>query len=71
MMDGFMDRLMKNAASAYMPKLEAIRRARRAELEEMKAEIRTDPDQVRAWFDKEIEKLDEMDVSRTLSKGFI
>ena len=64
-----MDRLMKNAASAYTPKLEAIRRARRAELEEMKAEIRTDPDQVQAWFDKEIENLDEMDVSRTLSKA--
>lgn len=62
MMDRFMDKLMESAAAAYMPKIEEMKKARKAELEEMRAKVKTDPGQVEAWFDKEIEKLGNMDV---------
>ena len=57
-----MDRLMESATAAYMPRLEEMAKARKAELEEMKAKLRSDPDMVESWFDKEIAKLGNMDV---------
>lgn len=68
MMDRFMDKLMETAASAYLPKLQAISNERKAELEEMKKNVRANPEQVEAWFEKEIEKLRNLDVSDTLNK---
>ena len=68
MLDKFMDKLMESAASAYLPRLEQMAETRKAELAEMKAKIRTDPEQVEAWFDKEIEKLGNMDVKDVLDK---
>lgn len=62
MLDKFMDRLMESATAAYMPRLEEMAKARKAELEEMKAKLRSDPDMVESWFDKEIAKLGNMDV---------
>ena len=62
MLDGFMDRLMESAAAAYLPKLEEMKKARRAELEDMKGKVRTSPNQVEEWFDKEIKRLGNMDV---------
>ena len=62
MMDRFMDKLMESAAAAYMPKIEEMKKARKAELEEMRAKVRANPEQVEAWLDKEIEKLGNMDV---------
>jgi hypothetical protein len=62
MLDRFMDRLMESATAAYMPRLEEMAKARKAELEEMKAKVRSDPDMVESWFDKEIAKLGNMDV---------
>lgn len=69
MMDKFMDRLLESAASAYMPRLEEMARARKAELEETKAKVRASPDQVEAWFDKEIEKLQNMDVKEIVKNA--
>jgi hypothetical protein len=69
MMDKFIDRLMESAASAYMPRLEEMARTRKAEREEMKAKVRTSPDQVEAWFDKEIEKLGNMDVKEIMKNA--
>ena len=68
MLDKFMDKLMESAASAYLPRLEQMAQERRAVLTEMKAKVRTDPEQVEAWFDKEIEKLGNMDVKDVLDK---
>jgi hypothetical protein len=68
MLDKFMDRLMESAASAYLPQIEKMAQARKAELEEMKASVRADPEKVEAWFDKEINKLSNMDV-KDLMKG--
>lgn len=64
-----MGRLLESATSAYMPKLEEIARARRAELEEIKTKLRTNPDLVEAWFDKEIEKLGNTNVKEIIKNA--
>ena len=69
MMDKFIDRLMESAASVYGPRLEEMTRARKTELEEMKSKVRTSPDKVEAWFDKEIEKLQNMDVKEIMKNA--
>ena len=68
MLDKFMEKLMESAASAYLPRLEQMAETRRAELAEMKSKIRTDPEEVEAWFDREIEKLGNMDVKDVMNK---
>ena len=68
MLDMWMEKMLQSAASAYMPQLDSIAEARRAELAEIKALIRTKPEEVEAWFDKEIEKVGKMDVSDMMSK---
>ncbi|AFU59230.1 hypothetical protein Ngar_c23030 [Candidatus Nitrososphaera gargensis Ga9.2] len=68
-MDKFIDRLMESAASAYAPRLEEMTRARKAELEEIRSKVKTSPDQVEAWFDKEIEKLQKMDVKEIMKNA--
>ena len=63
-----MDKLMESAASAYLPRLEQMAEARKAELAEIKAKVRTNPEQVEEWFDKEIEKLGNMDIKDAMNK---
>ena len=60
--------MLQSAASAYMPQLGSIADSRRAELIEIKSLIRTKPEEVETWFDKEIEKVGKMDVSDMLNK---
>ena len=62
MLDKFMEKMIEGATSAYLPKLEEKAKARKAELEEMKVKVRTNPEQVEEWFDKEIDKLQNMDI---------
>jgi 3-methyladenine DNA glycosylase AlkD len=69
MLDKFMDKLMESATSAYMPKVEEMAKARKAELEEIKIKVRTNPEQVEAWFDKEIEKLQNMDIKEIMKNA--
>ena len=69
MLDKFMEKLMEGATSAYMPKVEAMAKARKAELEEFKIKVRTNPEQVEAWFDKEIEKLQNMDIEEIMKNA--
>jgi hypothetical protein len=52
---------MESAATAYMPKIEEMAEARREELYEMKSRIRSEPEAVEEWFDKEIEKVGKLD----------
>ena len=68
MLDKWMEKMLQSAASAYMPQLGSIADSRRAELIEIKSLIRTKPEEVEAWFDKEIEKVGKMDVSDMLNK---
>jgi hypothetical protein len=69
MMDRFIERMMESAASAYAPRLQEMARARKAELEEVRAKVRTNPDQVEAWLDREIEKLGNMDVKEIMKNA--
>jgi hypothetical protein len=63
-----MEKMLQSAASAYMPQLGSMAESRRAELMEMKSNVRSKPEEVEAWFDKEVEKVGKMDVSDILSK---
>lgn len=63
-----MDKLIESTASAYMPKLEEMAEARRAELLEIRSKVRTNPEWVEMWLDKEIEKLSSMDIKDLMGK---
>ena len=67
MLDNWMGKLLQNAVSSYMPQLESIRETRKAELISMKELVRSKPEEVEAWFDKEIEKLNSMNVQDMMS----
>ncbi len=69
MLDRFMDRLMQSATAAYMPRLEEMAKTRKAELEEIKAKVRADQQQVEELFDKEMEKLRSMDVKEIMKNA--
>lgn len=68
MLDKLMDKLIESAASAYMPKLKEMAEARRAELLEIRSKVRTNPEWVEMWLDKEIEKLSSMDINDLMGK---
>ena len=62
-----MQKLLQNAVSAYMPKMESIRESRVAELTEIKSKIREEPEIVEKWFEKEIGKVTSVNISDMLS----
>jgi 3-methyladenine DNA glycosylase AlkD len=66
MLDKWMEKMIESATSAYLPKMEEKARVRKAELEELKAKVRTNPEQVEEWFDKEIEKLQNIDIKQIM-----
>jgi 3-methyladenine DNA glycosylase AlkD len=66
MLDRWMEKMIESATSAYLPKMEEKARVRKAELEELKAKVRTNPEQVEEWFDKEIEKLQNIDIKQIM-----
>jgi hypothetical protein len=63
-----MEKMLQSAASAYMPQLGSMAESRKKELIEMKSSIRSNPEEVEAWFDKEIGKVGKMDISDMLNK---
>lgn len=68
MLDKFTERLLQNALSGYSPKLYEISKLRIDELASTKAKVRTHPEEVEAWFDTEIAKAGNIDVSDILKK---
>lgn len=60
------ERLVEGMVSAYSSKVEAISKIRVEQLTEIRAKIRTNPDEVEAWFEREIEKIREIDLSDLL-----
>ena len=62
-----MQKLLQNAAAAYMPKMESIRESRVAELTAIKSKVREEPEIVEKWFDKEINKVTSVNISDMLS----
>jgi hypothetical protein len=61
-----MEKMIESAASSYLPKVEEKAKARREELEQIKSKIRTDPEQVEAWFDQQIQMLSNIDVKQIM-----
>ena len=68
MFNNLLERILQNVASQYMPKLQNIACTRTNELTVMKGKVRTSPVEVEAWFDKEIEKLRNVDLSDLIEK---
>jgi hypothetical protein len=69
MLDKFMEKMIETATSAYIPKVEEKAKARKAELEDMKAKVRTNPQQVEEWFDKEINRLQNIDIREIMKNA--
>jgi hypothetical protein len=61
-----LDWLIESAAAAYMPKLAKMAEERTAELAQIRSKIRTDPEKVEEWFDREIEKVSTVDAKEIL-----
>ena len=57
-----MEKMMESATSAYLPRVEEKVRTRKSELEEVRMKVRTNPEQVEEWFDKEIDKLQNINI---------
>jgi hypothetical protein len=68
MFDNMVERILLNVTSQYVPKLENIACIRAIELTAMKEKIRSSPDEVEAWFDKEIQKVRNVDMSDLIGK---
>jgi hypothetical protein len=66
MLERWMEKMIESATSAYLPKVEEKAMVRKAELEEMKVKVRTDPEQVEEWFNKEIDKLQNIDIKEIM-----
>jgi hypothetical protein len=69
MLDKFMEKMIESATSAYLPKLEEKAKTRKAELEEMKLKVRTNPEEVEEWFGKEIDKLQNIDIKEIMKNA--
>jgi 3-methyladenine DNA glycosylase AlkD len=69
MLDKFMEKVIESATSAYLPRVEEKAKARKEELEEMKLKVRTNPEQVEEWFDKEIDKLQNIDIKEIMKNA--
>jgi len=60
------ERLVEGVASEYSSQIESISKVRAEKLTGIKSKIRTNPDEVEAWFDKEIARIGEIDLSDLL-----
>ena len=69
MLDKFFERFIETAYSTYKPKLEEMSQIRAKELRVMREKVRTSPEEVELWFDREIEKVCTVDVSHLLDKA--
>jgi hypothetical protein len=69
MLEKFIEKMIESATSAYLPKLEEKAKARKAELEEMKLKVGTNPEQVEEWFGKEIDKLQNIDIKEIMKNA--
>ncbi len=68
MLDKFTEKLVEGAMSGYKPRLEALSQVRVEELAVIRAKVRTQPQEVEAWFDIEISKASNMDIGEILKK---
>ena len=68
MIDKFTEKLVQNALSTYFPNLQEMSASRVDELTSIKAKVREKPDDVEAWFDKEIAKNRNLDLNNVFKK---
>ena len=68
MLEKFIEQMLENAMSGYRPRLEEISQMRVNELVAVKAKLRTHPEDVEAWFDSEIKKAGNIDISGIMKK---
>jgi hypothetical protein len=66
MLESFTNKLLENVVSAYSSKVEDMAQARGVELASVKSKIRTHPEEVEAWFDREIDKVKGVDINAIL-----
>ena len=64
-----MEKMIESATSAYMPRVEEKVRERKSELEEVKTKVRINPEQVEEWFDKEIDKLQNINIKEIMKNA--
>jgi 3-methyladenine DNA glycosylase AlkD len=69
MLDKLMEKMIENATSVYLPKVEEKAKARKEKLEQIKSKIRTNPEHVEQWFDKEIGKLLSIDIKQIMKNA--
>lgn len=68
MFDKFTEKLLEGAMSAFTPKIEEMSKIRTNELISLREKIRTKPEEVESWFDKEISMISSMDLSDMMRK---
>ena len=66
-MTGIVEKLLESVTSSYIPKLRETSHSRANELAVIRGKVRSSPEEVELWFDKEIEKLRNIDFSSILS----
>ena len=69
MLDKLMEKMIENATSAYLPKVEEKVKARREELEQIKRKIRKNHEHVEQWFENEIEKLSRLEIKQIVKNA--
>jgi 3-methyladenine DNA glycosylase AlkD len=69
MLDKLMEKMIENATSVYLPKAEEKAKARKEELDQIKSKIRTNPEHVEQWVDKEIGKLLSIDIKQIMNNA--
>jgi hypothetical protein len=68
LLDKFTERMVEMALSNYMPTIQKAKEQRVAELESLKSYIRSEPEKVEQWFDREIEKTKNIGSSELLKQ---
>jgi hypothetical protein len=68
LLDKFTERMVEMALSNYMPTIQKAKEQRVAELESLKSYIRSEPEKVEEWFDREIEKTKNIGSSELLKQ---
>ncbi|MDQ4050287.1 MAG: hypothetical protein M3093_01590 [Thermoproteota archaeon] len=66
MLDKLMEKMIDSATAAYSTKVEEKAKVRKEELEQVKNKIRTNPEEVEGWFNKEIEKLSNINIKELM-----
>ena len=66
-MTGIIEKLLESLTSSYIPRLRETSQSRANELAVIRGKVRSSPEEVELWFDKEIEKLRNVDFSSLLS----